>query len=37
MPLDKFHAQVVAELQAMYKRHRASYSAAWADRPLVID
>jgi hypothetical protein len=35
--VDEVHAQVVAELQAMYNRHRASYSAAWADRPLVIE
>ncbi|WIA23473.1 hypothetical protein OEZ85_000218 [Tetradesmus obliquus] len=35
--VDEVHAQVVAELQAMYNRHRASYSAAWAERPLVIE
>jgi hypothetical protein len=32
---DAVHAAVVAELQAIYDRHRGTYG--WADRPLVIE
>lgn len=33
--VDRVHAQVVAALQDLYDRHKASYG--WADRPLVIE
>lgn len=33
--VDDIHAQVVAQLQALYDRHKASYG--WEDRPLVIE
>eukprot|EP00882_Tetradesmus_deserticola_P018110 GHRQ01019435.1.p1 GENE.GHRQ01019435.1~~GHRQ01019435.1.p1 ORF type:complete len:285 (+),score=101.13 GHRQ01019435.1:382-1236(+) len=33
--VDAVHAQVVAQLQELYDRHKASYG--WADRPLIIE
>eukprot|EP00879_Flechtneria_rotunda_P014757 GHRR01015421.1.p1 GENE.GHRR01015421.1~~GHRR01015421.1.p1 ORF type:complete len:285 (+),score=59.03 GHRR01015421.1:1233-2087(+) len=33
--VDEIHAKVIAELQGLYDRHKASYG--WADRPLVIE
>ncbi|WIA23591.1 hypothetical protein OEZ85_000302 [Tetradesmus obliquus] len=33
--VDEVHAKVVAQLQELYDRHKASYG--WADRPLVIE
>jgi hypothetical protein len=34
--VDRVHALVVDELQALYDRHKAEYAYSWANRPLVL-